>query len=38
MSVPRLLDMYRFYTHLLGVPDVSQYTLPLFYLLIETFL
>lgn len=27
MSVPRLLDMYRFYTHLLGVPDVSQYTL-----------
>lgn len=27
ISVPRLLDMYRFYTHLLGVPDVSQYTL-----------
>jgi hypothetical protein len=23
LSIPRLLDMYRFYTHLLGIPDVS---------------
>lgn len=23
MSIPRLMDMYRFYTHLLGIPDVS---------------
>ena len=23
LSLPRLLDMYRFYTHLLGIPDVS---------------
>jgi autophagy-related protein 9 len=22
LSLPRLLEMYRFYTHLLGVPDV----------------
>lgn len=28
MSVPRLLDMYRFYTHLLGVPDADIQTLP----------
>lgn len=23
MSIPRLLDIYRFYTYLLGIPDVS---------------
>jgi autophagy-related protein 9 len=23
LSLPRLLQMYRFYTHLLGIPDVS---------------
>ena len=23
-SIPRLAEMYRFYTHLLGVPDVSD--------------
>ena len=23
MSLPRLVQMYRFYTHLLGIPDVS---------------
>jgi autophagy-related protein 9 len=23
-SIPRLLEMYRFYTHLLGIPDVSN--------------
>ncbi|KIR54433.1 autophagy-like protein 9 [Cryptococcus gattii Ru294] len=28
ISVPRLLDMYRFYTHLLGVPDADIQTLP----------
>ena len=24
MSIPRLVEMHRFYTHLLGIPDVSQ--------------
>jgi autophagy-related protein 9 len=24
MSIPRLLEMHRFYTHLLGIPDVSS--------------
>ncbi|WWD18817.1 hypothetical protein CI109_103272 [Kwoniella shandongensis] len=28
MSLPRLLDMYRFYTHLLGIPDADIQTLP----------
>lgn len=23
MSIPRLVEMHRFYTHLLGIPDVS---------------
>lgn len=24
MSIPRLVEMHRFYTHLLGIPDVSH--------------
>ncbi|WVF69103.1 hypothetical protein IAT40_003877 [Kwoniella sp. CBS 6097] len=28
VSIPRLLGMYRFYTHLLGVPDADIQTLP----------
>ena len=24
LSIPKLLEMYRFYTHLLGIPDVSD--------------
>ncbi|KAK8858925.1 hypothetical protein IAR55_003156 [Kwoniella newhampshirensis] len=28
MSLPRLLEMYRFYTHLLGIPDADIQTLP----------
>ncbi|ORY24579.1 autophagy protein Apg9-domain-containing protein [Naematelia encephala] len=28
LSIPRLLEMYRFYTHLLGVPDADIQTLP----------
>jgi autophagy-related protein 9 len=27
MSLPRLVRMYRFYTHLLGIPDVSEMAL-----------
>jgi hypothetical protein len=26
MSIPRLLELHRFYTHLLGIPDVSLRT------------
>ncbi|WVR06657.1 hypothetical protein IAU60_003689 [Kwoniella sp. DSM 27419] len=28
LSIPRLLEMYRFYTHLLGIPDGDIQTLP----------
>ncbi|WVQ96605.1 hypothetical protein IAU59_003710 [Kwoniella sp. CBS 9459] len=28
LSIPRLLEMYRFYTHLLGIPDADIQTLP----------
>jgi autophagy-related protein 9 len=31
MSLPRLARMYRFYTHLLGVPDVSRQRLAQFF-------
>ena len=27
MQIPRLLEMSNFYTHLLGIPDVSFYSL-----------
>ena len=33
LSLPRLIDMYRFYTYLLGVPDVGTPTNKVFHVI-----